>query len=131
GLKAEFHHTFAALLVEVDSSGNWWARQLVADSTGSFYDLPAGDPVKVSAGKVSTGHRVEAVNWGDTHATDLPLDRAKAYWWKGGVIDLVRPKHQFFNDLMSFQYRGHHGRGFSEMMRKHLAGDELVEAEMI
>ncbi|CAO3460830.1 hypothetical protein, partial [Azospirillum argentinense] len=39
GQKAEFHHTFAALYVEIDGAGDWFARQLVADDGGAFQDL--------------------------------------------------------------------------------------------
>ncbi len=63
GLKAEFHHCYGALLVEVDSDGDWFCRQLSADSDGTFYDLD----VKVKNGKVTTGHRIEGLTLGDIH----------------------------------------------------------------
>ncbi|KKK55344.1 hypothetical protein LCGC14_3075480, partial [marine sediment metagenome] len=37
GLKADFHHVYGGLLVEVDGDGNWFARQLNADGEGTIY----------------------------------------------------------------------------------------------
>src|SRR4029077_6647123 len=40
GVIAEFHHIYGALLVEVNSDGNWWVRQLNQDEgTGTLQDL--------------------------------------------------------------------------------------------
>src|SRR5690554_5759369 len=64
GQKAEFHHVFGALYVEVDSDADWFARQLIADSeTGKFYDL---DTLYTPEG-VYSGHSVEAIQWVDLH----------------------------------------------------------------
>lgn len=104
GIKAEFHHAYAALLVEVDGKGNWWARHLNATDDGTFYDLTQ----RVRAGKVTSGHRLEAINWGDVHASQIdPLVR-HVNWARDGVLDTLRPRHQFLNDLFSMKSRGHH-----------------------
>jgi hypothetical protein len=39
GQKAEFHHNYGALMVEVDKEGTPFVRQLAADDTGAFQDL--------------------------------------------------------------------------------------------
>lgn len=132
GFKANFHHTYAALLVEVDHLGNWWARQLVADSKGSFYDCPGGKVLKVVGGVVEPeGHRVEAINWGDVHVTDLPAWRHTYYWGKDGIIDILNPRYQFFHDTLSFRARTHHEmKSFSKMLEKHYTGNESVEVEL-
>src|SRR6266478_5914623 len=61
GVIAEFHHIYGALLVEVNSEGHWWVRQLNQDEgTGTLQDLR----VLVQNGKiVSTEAPVEAVVW--------------------------------------------------------------------
>lgn len=132
GLKAEFHHTNAALIVEVNSNGDFWVRQLVADKKGAFYDCPGGKVVKVTGGVVEAeGHRAEAINWGDVHVTDMPEARALLYWGSGGVIDILRPRYQFFHDTLSFRSRTHHEmKSFSKMLEKHYNGQELVEDEL-
>ncbi len=95
GVIAEFHHIYGALLVEVNSDGNWWVRQLNQDEgTGTLQDLN----VLVKDGQViSTIERVEAVTHGDLHGTfadpeivDVSLD----------MVDVLRPKYQFLHDLL-------------------------------
>lgn len=110
GLMAEFHHCYGALLVEVDEDGNWWVRQINADSEGTFYEIdPKGDgALRVHNGKITTGHRIEALNAGDNHAEDADLEVFEATWGGGGLVDTLRPKYQFFNDVVSFNARGHH-----------------------
>ena len=68
GIKAEHHHRYAFLLVEVDAKGNWWVRQVAARKNGkNIQDLN----VVVEDGKViSTDAKVEAITWGDLHATN-------------------------------------------------------------
>lgn len=130
GLKAEFHHCFGALLVEVDSQGRWFARQLNADSKGRIYDLDA----LAENGEVTTGHRAEAVSWGDVHQQEISRAIKKLCWGKrgqGGLIDLLRPKYQFMHDLVSFSRRNHHDRkNPHKMFAIHVAGRDSVESEM-
>lgn len=135
GLKAEFHHSFAALIVEVSSSGSWWVRQLAADSKGYFHDCPNGNVVKVADGQVSSeGNRLEAITWGDVHVTDLPAEREVNYWGKTdgtAVIDMLKPKYQFFHDVFSFRSRSHHEmKSFGKMFQKHINGVDLVDKEV-
>jgi hypothetical protein len=107
GLKAEFHHGYGALLVEVDSDGDWFVRQLNADSTGTIHDLD----VCVRAGKVTTGNRVEAITWGDIHVAEMDETiRELCFGEKnlGCMLDELRPKHQFLHDVLHFRGRSHH-----------------------
>lgn len=116
GQKAAFHHVFGALYVEIDDDGTWFARQLVADNAGCFYDLtdyyhPNG---------VSRGHSVEAINWGDIHAEEIDCDVAKGAMgidmlgrrkWKfhkASMMSVLRPKYQFVHDVSDFRARNHH-----------------------
>lgn len=93
GLIAEFHHVYGALLVEVNHNGNWWVRQLNCDASGAIQDLD----VVARGSLVTTGHRVEAITWGDLHSTiadekvvELSLD----------MLDALRPKFQFLHDVL-------------------------------
>jgi hypothetical protein len=54
GILAERRHVYGALLVEVDSEGNWYVRQLTVGEDGAVYDIgPSGyRGVKVKGGKV-------------------------------------------------------------------------------
>lgn len=104
GLKAEFHHCYGALLVEVDEDGNWWCRQINADSEGTIYDLD----VCVKNGKLTTGNRLEGFNPGDTHVGEGDPQVFEAIWGKGGLVDTLRPKRTFHNDILNFGPRSHH-----------------------
>lgn len=133
GLKAEFHHAYAALIVEVNSAGDWWVRQLNADSRGGFYDCPRGGdgPLQIEDGEVIGGARAEALNWGDVHASEIDPDIAKLNWDAGGIIDELEPKCQFMHDLFSMRSRSHHDvRVYSKMLQKFFAGQDKVEDEL-
>lgn len=103
GLKAEFHHCYGALLVEVDSDGDWFCRQLSADSDGTFYDLD----VRVQDGKVTPGHHVEGLTLGDIHEDkkDPTVHQLQA-----DMHEALKPKFTFYNDLLNFGRRNHHER---------------------
>lgn len=64
GLKAEHHHIYGCLIVEVDHEGRWFVRQINAETkTGRMYDLN----IKVQDGQVTKNFGVEAITWGDIH----------------------------------------------------------------
>ena len=101
GQKAEFHHCYGALLVEVDSDGDWFCRQINADSEGTFYDLDT----KVSRGRITHGHRPMGIVWGDIHVAEGDRGVYDLAWGKGGMLDTLRPRHQFLHDVLHFRGR--------------------------
>ena len=105
GQKAEFHHVFGALYVEVDKDGDHFARQLISDSTGAFYDLTE----HFKNGKVYEG-KATAINWGDIHAE--MQDETVAEWgWSDhpqSMLNVLQPEYQFIHDLTDFKARNHH-----------------------
>lgn len=138
GQKAEFHHSYGALLVEVDSEGDWFARHINADSEGNFFDLD----VKVKDGRVTRSKRVEhvaSITWGDEHVSRLDPTVARLAWGiemddSGFVIDeqsrevsvfeTLRPKHQFHHDLIDFYPRNHHElKNTHKMFERWVGGD--------
>lgn len=128
GLKADFHHAFGALLVEVDDTGTWFCRHLNATNDGSFYDLN----VKVAKGRVTVGHRVEAINWGDTHGAETDAGVADLAFGEGGMLDELNPRYQFHNDLFSMRARGHHDmKNCHAMFARYVNGEESVEGEAV
>lgn len=105
GQKAEFHHVFGALFIEVDEAGDWFARQLIASNDGSFYDLTT----YYSANKVRRDKRVEAINWGDVHAECPDHDVSQGAWLRAdSMLDTLRPRKQLIHDLTDFRPRNHH-----------------------
>jgi len=127
GLKAEFHHAYGALLVEIDDAGEWFVRQLNArDSDGTIHDLD----VKAEAGVVTTGHAVEAITWGDVHREQIDPEVERTSWGEGGMLDTLRPRFQFIHDLIDFRARNHHERDDPHRrFQRFIEGTDDVEAE--
>ncbi len=101
GLQAIFHHGFGALLVEVDSDGDWFCRQVNSTNDGVICDLD----VMVKDGKVTTGHQIEGLNQGDTHHQEMD---PTANLVVEKIIDDLKPKNIFYNDLLNFGSANHH-----------------------
>lgn len=109
GQKSSFHHSYAALLVEVDSEGDWFARQLIAETdTGNFYDLST----KFTCKGVEEGHSVEAIVYGDIHAEKKDHKSCRASFGRdcGSMLDKLKPKYQLLHDVIDFTTRNHHNR---------------------
>ena len=119
GQVATFHHAFGGLLVEVDSAGRWFCRQINASENGTLYDLD----VRVRDGKVTTGHRAEAIVWGDAHVRQADKTVTKLAWGEGGMLDTLRPKAQFFHDILDFKSRNHHEIGIGRKRFERYCGD--------
>ena len=124
GIKAEHHHVYGALIVEVNHSGNWWVRQLDANDDGTFQDLD----VLVKDGKVTTGQTVEAITYGDIHCSTIDL---VAHQLNLEMLDTLKPKYQFIHDAMEGVAVNHHetGRPYSRF-KVHLRGLTALEAEL-
>lgn len=137
GQKASFHHTIGATLVEVTPAGAHFCRQIIANRDGSFQDLDA----VVKDARVSTGHTIEAVTWGDIHREFLDPEVAAGSWGfdvgtaactqEGSILDILKPKHQFIHDSFNFTARSHHTRSDPhERARRIAEGRDSVEAEI-
>jgi hypothetical protein len=109
GLKAEFHHIYGGLLVEVDSNRNWWVRQLNYDAgTDSIQDL---NVLVQQGGVVSTNATIEAITHGDLHGT---MADPHAVALALDMVDTLQPKYQFMHDIME-------GASINPHARKHKA----------
>lgn len=124
GLKAEFHHAFGALLVEVEGA-DWWVRQVNAAPDGAIHDLD----VAVAGGVVSTGNRVAVLTPGDIHGTKADAAVIAAVWGDGGMVDALRPEAQVLHDVLDFGSRSHHGTVF-DRIAAHYDAAESVEGEI-
>lgn len=137
GRKAIQHHTFGALLCEIDTDGTVFFGQLIADDSGNFQDLDT----KVENGVVIPGNRVEAITWADIHHDQLDqaialasfgYDRARlAFVDRPNLLDRLRPKYQFLHDTLDFRWRNHHNIHDPISMAKMAArGTVSVEREI-
>lgn len=129
GAIAEFHHIYGALLVEVNSKGNWWVRQLNQDDgTDTLQDLN----VLVKSGEVtSTEARVESVTHGDLHGVFVdPGVMAVSL----DMVDTLLPKYQFLHDVMEGAAVNPHQRKYQtnhEKFHTWLRGYHKLENELV
>ena len=127
GLRAEFHHTYGAVLVEVDTDGVWFVRQLNADSKWRIYDLD----IVVEEGVVKDHGGVEACVWGDIHVPRTKEEIVEAVWSEGGIIDELHPRYQVFHDIIDFHARSHHEiKNHIKMYERHVRNTESIWAEL-
>lgn len=105
GQKADFHHVFGALYVEIDDLGRWFARQLIADNSGEFYDLNT----KYKPDGCEFCQPVMAINYGDIHIEKMDESVAVATWdGEDAMAKVLQPAYQFIHDLTDFTARNHH-----------------------
>jgi len=128
GIKAEHHHRYAFLLVEVDAQGNWWVRQVAARKNGrNIQDLN----VIVEDGKVkSTDAQVEAITWGDLHAT---IAQPEVVASAQNMLDALKPNYQFLHDIMEGASTNRHLQGKTEPYKRFhtwLRGLHRVDEEL-
>jgi len=126
GQKAEFHHAFGALLVEVMTDGTWFARQIVANNHGTFCD----HPYKVVRGQVTEDAEVSAIHWGDVHVANIDPRIQEMFWGEGGVLDTLRPRKQLFHDLVDGESHNHHvQKDHHHQYRLHRSGRNNIRDE--
>ena len=128
GQKAEHHHVYGGLVVEVERDGTWFVRQVNAASDGTFQDLD----VLYTPHGWEEGVAVEAITPGDIHIEKLTeAGLADAIWGAGGMVDVLRPRHQVVHDLTDFKVRNHHNlKSPFFMARQRAAHEETVEQGM-
>jgi len=127
GFRAEFDHVYGGLIVEVDEDGTWFVRQLNADKSWRIQDFD----VIAADGEVTTGNPIEGICWGDIHEYQLELIIKNACWGEGGILDVLRPKYQFFHDLLDFRSRNHHDEfNFHRRFALWVNGGESVAREL-
>ena len=127
GQKAEFHHTYGGLMVEVDWEGDWFIRPLDADGKWRIQDLD----VIVDRGVVTTGNRIESATPGDVHWDVIDKTVAEVFWGEGGVLDTLQPRFQFIHDILDQRSRNHHDIGnHHKMFAKWARGVECIKSEV-
>jgi len=132
GKTGEFHHTLGAVIVQTEGD-LFWLRHLVADKSGSFYDItPRDGCVHFRADGITRELRPEAHILGDVHRAvrDETVDKAR---WdvKTGIINVLKPKNVVWHDTHDAQAENHWDK-HDPFIRyaKHHAGLDAVEREV-
>ena len=124
GQVASFHHSYGCLLVEVDHKGDWWARHVLSNDSGTVRDLD----LIVNKGQVFRAKRLGALVWGDIHFDNVSAEALKA---TRNLVDLLNPQSHVIHDLLCFQSRNHHDqKSFGKNFYKWLTGCENVSGEI-
>jgi len=133
GVKAEFHHSNGAVIVERSTQGTF-IRGVVADDTGGFYDLDTyyGPGTATKPGKVKTGQKALALVTGDEHAIFMTDAVKKAtYTAPDSLANIVRPLHRVRHDVLdSYAISHHHRQNTVTRYVKWKTGMDSMEAEL-
>jgi hypothetical protein len=137
GHKGVFHHVYGAVIAEIGSDGFTPLRHVLGMTDGSFQDF---DVCIDRNGHVTTGNRIEALTYGDIHSPYLDPECAMANWgfdvesWRrtgDGMSDFLRPRYQFFHDLIDHAAISHHDEHNTLMRyKRYVAGQYLLQREI-
>ncbi len=100
GIRGDFHHTYGALVVEIDGD-TFHVRQLNALGNGKFMDI---DLNEYSPDGIKPFERIEALDMGDTHVDVVDADVVAATFTNNDcIVKELRPKYLFWHDLLDGQ----------------------------
>ena len=113
GFKAEQHHTYAALLVEIDDARGlpeplYHCRQLMMCGDGSFIDF---DLEYFPDGTVRQARPAKALICGDTHVDQGPGVHDRLLFDTDSIAASLAPDYVVLHDVLDFRRRNHHTRG--------------------
>lgn len=114
GKRGEFHHSFAAVVVEVVDNGNFFIRQLNSTRDGSFCDL---DRLYTPDGTKKM--RPEALVMGDTHVRFIDQGAKEALFGVHGMVTLMKPKQLVWHDVFDSYAisHWHEGQVFTKLAK--------------
>jgi len=127
GKKGEFHHSYAATVVELDGKA-FHMRQISACADGSFIDL-AHEYTRTESRPAKPA---EALVLGDVHVDFAdPAVIAATFSGPRSIMAAVKPKRVVLHDLLDFYSRNHHhAKNPFVNIAKRSASMDVVEAEI-
>lgn len=124
GKKAEFHHTYGFVIVEIKDDFIYYIRQVTADDSGSFIDWNN----EVSKRKISKVDTCEAYIMGDIHHTNVHKPTMHS---TVNLFKKIRPRHVIIHDIFDGESVNHHeSRDPIKAYQRHLSGRDLVSREI-
>lgn len=130
GKKGEFHHSYAALVVEVIGK-KFFMRHVNWDGSG-FIDLNT----RYSPEAVSEAPRPLALVLGDTHRATMCKVVENATFAPGGMVETLDPSFLVFHDLHDGASTNHHTKKdpFAQLTKRvnflHLVKEEIMNDVM-
>jgi hypothetical protein len=123
GKKGEFHHSLAAVLVEIDGP-TFHLRHLNARGSGEFTDL--------TTTYGPSGHRAAerplALVMGDTHVDFVDPSVERATFGPAGMVSVLHPQHLVWHDLLDgYSANPHHlGNPFNGIAKRQTGRDDVA-----
>lgn len=128
GKKGEFHHTLAALIVEV-SGKKFFMRHVNYDERNkNFIDLN----VAYDATGVQPAPKALALVFGDTHRAVMDKNVERVTFGDAGMVETLDPEHLVFHDLHDGSSTNHHTKKdpFAQIAKRvnslHLVREEIL-----
>lgn len=131
GAKAEFHHSNAALVVEVAGRQRVFCRHIHAAKGGAFYDVAGGEVKHYQPGKVAKNQSALALTTGDEHVKFHDRNVYQATYGKEGIVAATNPQYLIRHDVLD-GYAGshHHEKHPLVQFKKAMTGDNDYRAEL-
>lgn len=129
GVKADFNHCYAALVVEEDKDiDSFHIRVLNSDLSGSFYDINTYYDGKY----VTFNDRIPAIVLGDEHVIHIDEDVKKATFTnKDSIVNTLNPEYLIRHDVLDFYAASHHHKhDFLTQYKKFVTDTNIVEDEL-
>ena len=128
GEKALFNHSYSAVLVDIDSDGDFHIRVLSADDDGMFYDLGTQ---YFPDGSTHFGG-LEAIVTGDEHAMfACPEVEGATYTNVDSIVKTLNPKYVVRGDVLDcFTINNHTRKNTIKNIGKNLFGMNKIEDEL-
>jgi hypothetical protein len=127
GKLGNFHHTLAAVVVEVVGK-KFFLRQLNFDTkTQSFTDLDT----RYYEDRAEKAPRAAALIMGDTHTDFISKAVEKATFGKKGMVESLRPEYLIWHDLLDgYAVNPHHKGNPFNAIAKVASGRAAIKAEV-
>jgi len=128
GYKAEFHHSYSALVVELGEGNEFFMRCLNFDDDNGFFDIK-GYYTKDTFTKLNG---VEGIACGDIHVDVLDEELKQMFFIKPDcVLNVLKPSKLILHDLIDFGSGSHHDNSnYLLKAAKHLTGVNDVAKEL-
>lgn len=128
GEKAEFNHSFAALVIEFSSDGSYFIRILNCDDQNGFYDVDG----YYKDYEFTAIDGVEAVIMGDEHVYVQSNEVVNAtYFNKDSIVKALKPKYIVRHDVLDcFTVSHHHRKDVFLQYSKYINDKNRIEDEL-
>jgi hypothetical protein len=128
GQKADYNHSFSALVLELDKEA-FYIRTVTSDDNGGFYDLN----MYYDNNGFYDVDQIEGLVLGDVHVDVVSQEVVQATFENvDSIVNVLKPKVIVYHDLLDFnQVQSHHNKNnYLKRYQKYIKGEDDIEAEL-